>query len=74
MSKKTSKKKTSKKKTSKKKTSKKKTLNNVETQSFNPKFYASDEFDKSKELMKKLKNNQLDTWLYTFLENSKNRK
>lgn len=62
------------KKTSKKKTLVKKTLDNTETQSFSPKFYASDELDNSKELMKKLKNNQLDTWLYTFLENSKNRK
>jgi hypothetical protein len=62
------------KKTSKKKTSKKKTQANTETQTFSPKFYASDEFDNSIELMKKLKNSQLETWLYTFLENSKNRK
>ena len=58
-----------------KKTSKKKTLvKKIETQTFSPKFYESDEFDNSRELMKKIKNNQIDTWLYTFLENSKNRK
>ena len=57
-----------------KKTSRKKTLKKEDKYSFNPKFYLSDEYDNSKELMKKLKNNQLDTWLYTFLENSKSRK
>ncbi len=63
------------KKTSKKKTFSKKTLvKNTESPTFNPVFYSSVEFDNSTELMKKLKNNQIDTWLYTFLENSKNRK
>ncbi len=81
MRKKTSRKKTSRKKTSRKKTSRKKTFVSVTPGVINikyeihiPKFYASKDFDNSKELMKKLKNNQVDNWLNTFLENYKNYK